>query len=246
MAMQLPIIANNAPAQLKWSTKAAEAAQAKHAFLRVGGPKVVTRRYLSGAERSWKKADPSENTTIFSLGTRLTGTPENVRRAMQWAGFSDSDIAQAIANAITRDNYTTTQAAAYNQEKAAHEASKCIKPSAECYSFTELIDFANKIKEATISTKTGESKGSVAAGGKGGSRNLADKVAALPRDANGRYLEAYNVSKFTEAGTGATKVKTWPKIPGKNGNMFANSLRVPFVSNNLASYELAIQRVFWR
>src|SRR4030042_5798810 len=97
---QFPPTINVIPAGFRWNREAAKTAAERGAFIRVGGAQ-IGRRTLTGARRAWARADPEENRTIFLLDHRVTGTPEAVRTALQYAGFSDADINAAIANAVT-------------------------------------------------------------------------------------------------------------------------------------------------
>lgn len=236
MAQQLPFPAINVvPAGYKWSNDAAAKAAAKGQFLRVGGQS-VTRRFLSGAKRSWTNVKPEENQTIFHTGYRITGTPEAVRTALQYAGVSAADIQQVLATAITRDNYQSTMAQAVNEEMGKHLAAKGKKPVAEGYEWDQVLWFAQNIKTAVIATKTGETKGAVQTGGKVGTADsLADKIKKLPA---GKVIDVSNMDVQTGKG-----LRTQPAPKTDRAGKYGTG-RVPIISNDINKYIRAIQLAY--
>lgn len=236
MATELPFpTINVVPAGFRWSAEAADKARAKGAFLRVGGPQ-VTRRYLSGVKRSWTSTKPEENQTIFHTGYRITGTPEAVRTALQYAGVPAQEIDNVIATAITRDNVGTTKQAEYLAELQAHAQAKQAKPVAEGYEWPQILWFGQNIKSAVIATKTGDQKGPVASPGRGGAGDsLGDKIRKLGQ---GKVLDVSNMDINT--GKGVRSVPA-PKT-AKSGKF--GTARVPIISNDLNKYIRAIQLAY--
>lgn len=236
MATTLPFpTINVVPAGFRWSADAAEKARTKGAFLRVGGPQ-VTRRYLSGVKRSWTSAKPEENQTIFHTGYRITGTPDAIRTALQYAGVPHDQIEDVIATAITRDNYETTKAQEVADELALHAQAKIDKPAVEGYDFNQILWFSQNIKSAVISTKTGEQKGAVTTPGRGGAGDtLFDKIRKLGQ---GKVLDVSNMDINTGKGVRSIPApKTYKS--GKYGTD-----RVPIISNDLNKYIRAIQLAY--
>lgn len=226
---------NVIPAGFRWTTEAATAAAEKGSFLRVGGD-TVTRRTLSGAKKSWARDKPEENRSIFLLEHRITGTPENVRTALQYAGFSEDEINRAIANAITAENYQTTKAADYDAELARYAATRRTKPAVEGYDYEQILWFGQNIKSAQIGTKTGEARGAVAVGGRAGpTESLADKIRKLGAD---KVLDVSNMDVNT--GKGVRTVPT-PKT-AKSGKF--GTKRVPIISNNIDKYVRALELAY--
>lgn len=237
MATTLPFpTINVVPAGFRWSQGAAQKALEKGLFLRVGGPQ-VTRRFLSGAKRSWASTKPEENQTIFHTEYRITGTPEAVRTALQYAGVDAATINAVLATAISSANYTTTAADLYNQEIAQHNATRGNKPQTEGYEFEQILWFGKNIKSAVIQTKTGEQKGAVTAHGRAGGagESLADKVRKL---APGKVLDVSNMDLNTGKGV---RTVTAPKT-AKSGKY--GSGRVPIISNDAERYVRAIRLAY--
>ncbi|CAH6420787.1 Hypothetical protein HVR_LOCUS1291 [uncultured virus] len=226
---------NVVPAGFRWSVDAANKAGAKGAFLRVGGPQ-VTRRFLSGAKRSWASADPLENQTVFSTQYRITGTPDNIRTALTYAGIGVDQINQILAAAITRDNFATTMKGTVDQELEAHAALKGAKPAVQGYDWPQILWFAQNLKSAVIATKTGEQRGAVTSPGRAGTgESLADKIKKLVA---GKVLDVSNMDINT--GKGVRTISA-PKT-AKSGKFGTG--RVPIISNNLEKYIRAIQLAY--
>ena len=232
--LQFPVI-NVVPAGYRWSPDAANKAGAKGSFLRVGGPQ-VTRRFLSGAKRSWASAKPEENQTIFHVGYRITGTPQAVRSALQYAGVDEATIQKVLATAITGANYQTTYADEYEAELGRHNANKDTKQPTEGYDFEQVLWFGKNIKSAVIQTKTGEQKGAVTAPGRtGAGDSLADKVRKL---AQGKVLDVSNMDFNTGKGVRTVAAPKTAKS-GKYGTG-----RIPIISNDYDRYVRAIQLAY--
>lgn len=232
-----PVI-NVIPPNYRWSAAAAGKAADKHVYLRVGGAKGVTKRALSGAERtSWSKPENAEEyDTIFINEVRITGTPENVQAALTMAGFPLDQIQTLFNGAITRDNYKTTMKAVYDAEIAAHSAIKGGKTKTPVYSTENLLWFFKELPNATIVYKSGEKK--TTGGGRGGGRSetLADRIAKLPA---GKVLDVSALDVVT--GVGATQ-KNAPKGAGRAGKFGTD--RIPIISNDLAKYIRALELAY--
>jgi len=236
MATTLPFpVMNVVPAGYRWSAEAAKKAGDKSAFIRVGGTQ-VTKRFLSGARRSWTSTKPEEQQTIFHTTYRITGTPENVRAALTYAGVSPDQIQQVLDTAITRDNFNTTMAAEVQRELAAHEALKRAKPVTEGYDWPQILWFAQHIKEAVISTKAGEQKGGLVSPGRaGGGESLAEKIRKLQ---SGKVLDVSEMDINTGKGV---RTKPAPKT-AKTGKFGTG--RIPIISNNIDKYIRALQLAY--
>lgn len=226
---------NVVPAGFRWNTDAADTARAKGAFLRVGGNQ-VTRRYLSGADRSWNSENPEENQTIFHTGYRITGTPDSIRTALQYAQLSPEEIDNVIATAITRDNYASTKAQEVEEEIKAHSQAKQAKPVEEGYGFKEILWFGERIDTAVIATKTGAQKGHAAYPGRGGAGDtLAEKIEKLGQ---GKVLDVSNMDINTGKG-----VRTVPAPKTSKSGKFGTD-NIPIISNDLNKYTRAIELAY--
>jgi hypothetical protein len=236
MATTLPFpTINVVPAGFRWTADSATKARAKGAFVRVGGPQ-LSRRFLSGANRSWAKPNPEEYNTIFHTGYRITGTPEAVQTALAYAGVPASDIQQVLATSITRNNFDTTMAAAVKQELAEHTAVKQTKPTTEGYEWEQVLWFAQNVKTAVIQTKTGEQKGGVTSSGRAGTgESLGEKVRKI---AQGKVLDVSGMDMNTGKGVRTIAAPRTAKS-GKFG-----TARVPIISNNIDKYIRAIQLAY--
>lgn len=227
-------VPTSVPNGFKWSAKAAEKAVERRYFIRVGG-KSATKRYISGAERAWKKTKPDEYNSVFSLETRLTGTPDNIATALQYAGYTSSDITSFLGNAITRENFQTSPfAELYQDEKSAHLT--CKKDPKTCpeqgYELDTLHWFIQNLAVAKCVNKTGETKCEIKKGKTGPAKSLAERIKLLgPQD----LLDVSNMDEFT--GKGVTKTKK--KTQTRTGKYFVGN--VPFLSNNLTKYISALK-----
>lgn len=219
------------PAGFKWSAEAANKAAQKGQFIRVsqGNP---GKRSLSGANRTWASTDPSVNQTVFSTQYRISGTPDNIRQALRYANVPEEQINQVLATAITKDNFQTTMKAAYDQEIANYQNLKGNRTVTQGYELPQIIWFAQNIKKAVASSKTGEQKGTGTAGTGRGTQSLSERLAKLPA---GKVIDVSNMD--TNTGKGYTTIAK-PKSD-KGGKVGGG--RVPIVSNNIEKYVRALQ-----
>ena len=224
------------PPELKWSPEAAQKAADKGAFIRVGGTKPSC-RFLSGATRSWTSANPLENRTIFSIEYRISGTPENVSASLKYANYPDEQVQEALANAITKENYLSTKNEEYKQELALHIANKEAKPQVPKYDWNQILWFAENIKIATIdSKKGGDHKGSAPVQRAATGSSLAARVKNI--EGKDKLLDVSNMDMITYKDIIARDVPKTVK-PGK-----AWSHPVPFMSNDINKYVAAIEHLY--
>jgi hypothetical protein len=240
LTTQLPFATKTVPPGLRWSLKLSDAATAKHYFIRVGG-KSVTKRYISGAARLWNKVNaPEESRSIYSVETRLTGTPENVAQALRFADISEENINLYLASAISKQNHTTgIQADYYAKELADHEQCKKSTKGTCSGSPLELDALAYLVKhlqEARCVTKSGNKTCPPLKKGKTGpTKTLKQRVADLAPDA---ALDVSNMDSFTGKGVAKTKKRDQPK----SGKFLAGEL--PIISNNAEKYVEALKLVY--
>lgn len=231
---QFPII-NVVPPGFRVTDDAIKAAAERGGFIRVGGNQ-AGRRTLSGAKRAWSSDKPEENRSIFLLDYRVTGTPENVTTALQYAGVAEDEINRAIANAVTRENYQTTKAEEYQAELDRYAATRRTKPAVEGYDWEQILWFGQNIKSAQIGTKTGEARGAVAVGGRAGTtESLADKLRKL---GPGKVLDVSNMDLATGKG-----VRTVPAPKTAKSGKFGTN-RVPIISNKVDQYVRALELAY--
>ncbi|MEO6066737.1 MAG: hypothetical protein ABIQ41_02005, partial [Gemmatimonadales bacterium] len=169
------------------------------------------------------------------LDYRITGTPANVRTALEYAGFQDADINKAIAGAVTRDNVDTTMKAAYDAEIARHAALRRDKPAVEGYGFEQLLWFAQNLKSAKIGTKAGETRGVVTGGKGGGGDSLAEKLRKL---GPGKVLDVSNMDLATGKG-----VRSIPAPKTDKSGKFGTT-RLPIISNKIDQYVRALELAY--
>jgi hypothetical protein len=224
---------------LKWSAEAAEKHAKKGSFIRVGGAQVGN-RVLSGAERtSWSKTtNPDEYNTIFHTGYRITGTPENVRMALESAGVTPDQVAQILATSIDRTNWQTTMKGEYDKEIASHAALKGTKPVSEGYDWPQIFWFAQNLKSAVIATSGGQQKGPATSPGRArGGESLGEKLRKL---APGKVIDVSNMDLNTGKG-----IRTVPQPKSAKSGKFGDFRRgVNIISNNLQTYIRALQLAF--
>jgi len=230
---QFPASINVVPSGYRWTREAAEKAALKSAFLRVGGTS-VTRRYLSGAERSWAK--PAEAGTIFNIAYRITGSVEAVKAALSYANFNDDQIADAVADSINSTNYDGKRAQEYQRELAAHALQRKDKPQTEGYEWGQVLWFGQNVKSAKIGTKTGEGRGAVV-GGKRASpgESMASKIQKL---ADGRSLDVSAMDMVT--GKNVKNIAA----PTRSSSGRFGSTRSRIVSSDLPRYIRAIELAY--
>jgi hypothetical protein len=229
---------NNVPPGFNWKVAAAGKAGEAGKFLYVGGGKEVTKRALSGAKRYWQSDDPNENTIIYNTRYRITGTPANVAQALRYQGYPEADIAAALADSITRDNYATTKRDAVAAELASAQAAAAKKPAkATPYRLVDYLWFAKNLPKAQIITKaTGAATGAAAAGTRRKGRDtIAEKFQKL---AAGKVLDVSAIDYAT--GDGATvRTATQKSRTGRQGTK-----NLAIVSNNVQNYQRAIELIF--
>lgn len=239
---------NVPPAGFKWSTSAAEKVLKTGQFLYVGGEN-VTKRALSGYQRAWFGNKPEEHGIVYNVEYRIAGTPENIEGALQYAGFSQQQINQALANAITRDNFQTTMKNVFDQEILSHRAIKettKIEKGAEGkdnYKWEHILWFADNLDHARIEGGKG-AKGTSAPTAKAGrGKSLAARVQDVinhnkqnPNDL--KVIDASGMDLVT--GTNAKQIKA-PK--GDKAGKFGSG-NIPIVSNDLNKYVKALQLAY--
>jgi hypothetical protein len=238
----LPTI-NVVPNGFKWSLEAANRARQKGSFIRVGG-QGTTRRFLSGAKRSWASTDPAENRTVFHTGYRITGTPENINIALTYAGVAADQINQVLASVITSENWNTTMADEVAKELALRDGLKEAKPATDGgYSWEQIMWFAQNLKTAIIATKTGEQKGGVTSPGRAGAgESFAEKVRKLPQ---GKVIDVSGMDINTGKGIRTVNApRSWKS--GKYGSIDAVTrlYRIPIISNDLNKYIRAVELAY--
>lgn len=232
-----PPTINVVPAGYRWSAEAMQKAAASHSFIRVGGDK-LKRNLLSGAKRMWARTTPEDYRTVFSLDYRIAGTPEAIRTALQYANVAPDQIEAVLANAITKDNAATTKAADYINELNAIVAAKGTKAAPDGYEFGQIVWFGQNLKNAVVTSKTGELKGGVAGAGvgKGGrGQGVLEKYRKL---AAGKVVDVSDMDLAT--GQNAKAIPA-PKT-FKSGKFGTNN--IPIVSKDAAHYRRAIELVF--
>jgi hypothetical protein len=100
-----------------WSSSDIESLNERESFFRVGYNRKIF-RFLCGAPRSWSSENPDENETIFNCTYRITGTPENIRLALQQHNppYDEETINECINDSFTKYNYQTTKKQEYDDE----------------------------------------------------------------------------------------------------------------------------------
>ena len=236
-----PLTINWVPEGFKWSPDAANKAAARGSFLRVGGQS-VTRRFLSGAKRSWASANPAENQTVFHTVYRITGTPENIRIALHYAGVSDQEIDNILATTITSTNWNNTMAQDVENEIARRNALKQDKPTQPGYTLDQILWFYQNLKTAVIASKSGEQGTRVASPGRvGASESLAEKIRKLGQ---GKVLDVSNMDLATGKGVRTVSAPKTNRSGKFGATTAAGQYNVPIISNNLEKYARAIQLAY--
>lgn len=142
---------NDDKIELRWSIENAEKHALNKTFIRVGAPN-ISNRLLLGAPRAWNNPNSEENMVIFILPLRITGTPENIKKALKLAQppYGEEEINSYIKDAITKDNYQTTKSEEYITEIDAYKKMK-----------TELKNKDININKPKNNTTTKESKNNI-------------------------------------------------------------------------------------
>lgn len=232
------------PSGLKWSLKAAENHLEKYTFIRVHADenKPTTTRILSGAPRSWKKDDLNESSAVFSLEYRITGTPENIAAALRLSEdpFGEEQIAEILANCISKDNYQTTKKEEFLAETKACKNKKDEKLPVVHYSTEQLLWFGSpdtmknmrveKKKGGSSSTNTSLVKSRVSPGG-----DLTERAGKVNRE-----VSLLDVSTMDEKFKG---VLTRP-IPKTNISGKVYSENLPFLTNDYDKFYRAVHHVY--
>lgn len=195
-------------------------------FIRVReGAKQVTKRYLSGAERAWrKKNNPDENKSIYVVEYRVMGTPRNVLTALQMIGKSET-MDSLMNKAITRDNYQTTMRSQFDLE----QKPKVVK-SVETQKLhakwepADIIWFSNNLKEVKyVNTSGGKKDLMPTAQSSSASQAFIDKYNRIPK---GKHLDISTMDIATGKNTrlsGLPKPKS-DKVKVKGQKIVTNSV----------------------
>lgn len=236
-----PIIATNIASGLRWSEEARNRAAEKHSFIRVTEvpSKPLAYRHLSGAARKWTSDDPNENSSIFHLGTRITGTPTAVVAALRGAKMSDAEIQKVLDNSITANNYQTTMAAAYQNEIAAHKRAREAADKPIGYNLDAINWFSDNIQLATVAKKSGYQKSTATATARPASsigEMLVQKIKALRE---GKVLDVSGLNLLSGKGTRSAPKPGQQSRSGKFG-----SDRLKMVSNDLEKYRRAVEFIY--
>ena len=123
-------------------------------FVGVNGIKRFPCRFLSGALRSWAKSNIEENTRVFILSLRITGTPEHIKETLKLSQYTDEEINNYLKDAITKDNYQTTKSKEYKEEIAALKKIKRggVELSKLKFDKTKLDDKSKDIMKSIFNT----------------------------------------------------------------------------------------------
>ena len=168
---------------------------------------------------------------------RITGTPENIRAALKYSEYSDTQIQEAIDGSITKNNYQTTKSSEYKQEISDHLDKKQNKPQGECYEWEQMLWFSNNLKDAKIENKKGPVKGQNAPVQQqrvGTGFSLKEKVAKLVQ---GKLLDVSDMTPDMK------KINT-RDIPKTSRSGKHYSSPVPFMSNDISKYIKAIEFLY--
>jgi len=226
------------PPGFKWTPDQAKKAAEHNKYIRVGGEKIGS-RFLSGAKRSWDKSDALENETVFQPQLRISGTPENIRYALTYAGYSQEQINEFLNYVITKDNYQTTMRHEVEAEKQRRDQSEGAKTSSKpLYTLNQILWFHANIKSAVIRNNSGQQKGSVSSPGRAGAgESLAEKIANIKP---GKVLDVSGMDLTTGKGVRTVNI---PKTnrSGKYGAIINGAYHAPIISNNFEAYRRAIE-----
>lgn len=100
---------------LKYNPRSLETLKNKYEFVHVSATTNTSKRHLTGAPKIWAK--PESQDEVYNIQLRISGKPENIQAALLGAGYNANDIANSMAAyGITRLNYQTTMADAFNAE----------------------------------------------------------------------------------------------------------------------------------
>lgn len=226
------------PAGVRWTQEDAQKALAKHAFIRVGG-KNVTYRYISGALRSWNSDKPDEQSTLFNLQHRITGTPEKITEALTYAGFTPAQISQVLASSIGATNVETQTTAnlAFKKEcetLESHRKTATATETQSSYTVAQLISLGDRVRDSTIVRPTKVSKSTPTAGTLRGP-SLKERLDTLGAE---KVLDVSNMDRLT-----GKNVRSVHRPKSSRGGKFL-SQDVPIVSNNLGNFVSAVGLIY--
>jgi hypothetical protein len=234
-----PTEASNAG--FKWNNEIMQNATKNLTFIKVGGTKVAP-RVLSGTVRSWKSGKPNDKDLIFSIPYRITGTEENVRKALTLADVSKSDIEEALKSAISYQNYKTPSKAALIVEENLKRTKKRDTNNEEEALWENIIFFASnkKNKQFKLVPRKSElgakNKRETAAPTKGNRRPL---HLAVEQVAKGKVIDVSGLD--TKTGGGYITIPV-PKENSKSGKYGVESIAM--VSNNLNTWNSALDFIY--
>jgi hypothetical protein len=243
------------PANLKWTVDAANKAGQKHLYILVGTGDKTYRRLLSGARNMWKSTDPAHRDIIYNITYRIAGTPDNVGRALQFAGYDMGAIQKALGESFSAQNYMRPgfSEAIKADITAAHAQKKggVVKQEGAVESgfiLANAIWLADNLAKAVLVTADGQRHGPVASVSSR-KESLRERYEKLPA---GKVLD---VSDLKDDGTGVKKVGRPTKsksgkfgvpsinLVSKDINTYIHALTSIFGQEAITTYAAAIQQV---
>ena len=127
---------------LIWTKDLFDKEEQKGSYMKINENK-LTRRYLSGAYRSWNSKVPKDVEIIFVPRYRVAGTKNEIKVFLNKSNISKEDIESALMAAIEFNNRNDQSSLAY-LEKDKREKKK----STENYNLNDIMWFAQNIKNA--------------------------------------------------------------------------------------------------
>lgn len=225
---------------LRWSAESAAKHAATNSFIRVGGEKSST-RFLSGASRSWSNPNPEENSTVFVLPLRISGTPKHITEALKLAQppYTEDEINEYLGDAISKDNHQNTKKDEYEEEIKAYKKMKEEKIPVEHYSAEQLNWFCDPevIKNVRVENKKNPPKTQ---------GNESVKTRTAPGASIKERIEKLNDGFILDI-SGMTpdykNIKTKP-VPKTNKSGKFYSVPLPFLTNDYDKYYDIVNHVY--
>jgi hypothetical protein len=224
-----------------WTQERAEKAAREGKYISVGGSN-LTYRVITGAPKYWNSENEEEKNTVYLPGVRLTGTKENVEKALQLAGFGQEQIDSSFENALTKENSLQdgelTEKYLEEVKNMKSARAKGTKKKGRYTQLDQLLALVPLAGEYKLTNKPG--KTGTAAQPRGGQRlSLGEKYQKV--EAEGKILD---VSNMDETGKGARITATPSKETSqRTGKYIVDGINI--MSNNAANYERAL-RLIWK
>ena len=225
---------NVTPKEYRWSEDKRSKAAKEGKFVRVGGSQVVY-RYISKAPERWSAEKDND---VYVENFSIAGHPKDIRKALEYAGISSSDIDRALESAISKASYQKSHKERFDslvrhEVKPKRSALPAVRRKSSL-SVADILMIGSNFSKVKVvpdkREKVNKSKKPTKP-----LKSLPEKVRDLPK---GKLLD---VSDMTAEGA-KTRVSAAPVKSSKTGKFHVPGF--PFLSNDPKKLSQAVEAVY--